>query len=102
MYKRQGYNTGADKVEAYLLDVWKTACKLTAAINPDREGVIRLIENGDNAVTRRLLYTLTAEHEIINARNAVKQAAFELQKTHGVQLATPLTHTFPGGAPPAQ
>ena len=97
-----GYDTGADTAEAYLLDVWKTACKLTAAINPDREGVIRLIENGDHAVTWRLLYNLTAEHEIINARNAVKQAAFELQKTHGVQLATPLTHTFPGGAPPAQ
>ncbi|MEC8973335.1 MAG: hypothetical protein VX509_05405, partial [Verrucomicrobiota bacterium] len=97
-----GYDTGADKVEAYLLDVWKTAYKLTAAINPDREGVIRLIENGDHAVTWRLLYNLTAEHEIINARNAVKQAAFELQKTHGVQLATPLTHTFPGGAPPTQ
>ena len=96
-----GYDTGADTAEAYLLDVWKTACKLTAAINPDREGVTRLIENGDHAVTWRLLYNLTAEHEIINARNAVKQAAFELQDAHGVKLATPLTHTFPTGAPTA-
>ncbi|HJN82865.1 MAG TPA: mechanosensitive ion channel, partial [Verrucomicrobiota bacterium] len=94
-----GYGTASEAVEAYLLDVWKTACKITAAINPDREGIIKLIDNGDHAVTWRLLYNLKAEHEIINARNAVKLAAFELQSEHGVKLATPLTHTFPGGAP---
>ena len=94
-----GYETHPDAVMAYLLEVWKSACKITAAINSEREGIIKLIENGDHAVTWRLLYNLEAEHEIINARNAMKLAAFELQGEHGVKLATPLTHTFPGGAP---
>ena len=94
-----GYETHPDAAMAYLLDVWKSACKITAAINSEREGIIKLIDNGDHAVTWRLLYNLKAEHEIINARNAVMLAAFELQGEHGVKLATPLTHTFPGGAP---
>ena len=94
-----GYETHPDAVMAYLLDVWKSACKITAAVNSEREGIIKLIENGDHAVTWRLLYNLKAEHEIINARSAMKLAAFELQGEHGVKLATPLTHTFPGGAP---
>jgi small-conductance mechanosensitive channel len=94
-----GYETHPDAAMAYLLDVWKSACKITAAINSEREGVIKLIDNGDHAVTWRLLYNLKAEHEIINARNAVKLAALDLQGEHGVKLATPLTHTFPGGAP---
>ena len=93
-----GYESRSQMVEEYLLDVWKTACKRTAAINSDREGTVRLIENGDHAATWRLLYNLTAEHEIINASNAVKQAAFELQDEHGIALATPLTHTFPTGS----
>jgi len=92
-----GYETHPDAAMAYLLDVWKSACKITSAINSDREGIIKLIDNGDHAVTWRLLYNLKAEHEIINARNAVKLAAFELQDEHGVKLPTPLTHAFPGG-----
>ena len=92
-----GYETHPDAAMAYLLNVWKSACKITAAINSDREGIIKLIDNGDHAVTWRLLYNLKAEHEIINARNAVKLAAFELQDEHGVKLPTPLTHAFPGG-----
>ena len=92
-----GYETHPDAAVAYLLDVWKSACKITSAINSDREGIIKLIDNGDHAVTWRLLYNLKAEHEIINARNAVKLAAFELQDEHGVKLPTPLTHAFPGG-----
>jgi small-conductance mechanosensitive channel len=92
-----GYETHPDTAMTYLLDVWKSACKITSAINSDREGIIKLIDNGDHAVTWRLLYNLKAEHEIINARNAVKLAAFELQDEHGVKLPTPLTHAFPGG-----
>ena len=56
-----------------------------------------LVENGDHAVTWRVLYNLRFEHEIATARNAVKLAAFELQDEHDVKLPTPLTHAFPGG-----
>jgi len=90
------YETGSDVVETYLLDVWKAACKATAAINPEREGIVKLVKNGDHAVTWRLLYNLKSEHEVINARNAVNLTAFELQSEHGVKLATPLTHTLHG------
>ena len=75
----------------------KRACKITATINPEREGNIMLVENGDHAVTWRVLYNLRFEHEIVTARNAVKLAAFELQDEYGVKLPTPLTHAFPGG-----
>ena len=92
-----GYETDSEKARAYLLDVWKRACKITATINAEREGNIMLVENGDHAVTWRVLYNLRFEHEITTARNAVKLAAFELQDEHGVKLPTPLTHAFPGG-----
>ena len=92
-----GYETDSEKARAYLLDVWKRACKITATINSEREGNIMLVENGDHAVTWRVLYNLRFEHEIATARNAVKLAAFELQDEHGVKLPTPLTHAFPGG-----
>ncbi|MDP7585497.1 MAG: mechanosensitive ion channel family protein [Verrucomicrobiota bacterium] len=92
-----GYETDSEKAKAYLLDVWKRACKITATINAEREGDIMLVENGDHAVTWRVLYNLRFEHEIATARNAVKLAAFELQDEHGVKLPTPLTHAFPGG-----
>ncbi len=92
-----GYETDSEKARAYLLDAWKRACKITATINPEREGNIMLVENGDHAVTWRVLYNLRFEHEITTARNAVKLAAFELQDEHGVKLPTPLTHAFPGG-----
>ena len=91
-----GYETDSEKARAYLLDVWKRACKITATINPEREGNIMLVENGDHAVTWRVLYNLRFEHEIATARNAVQLAAFELQDEHGVKLPTPLTHAFPG------
>jgi small-conductance mechanosensitive channel len=92
-----GYETDSETAQAYLLDVWKRACKITATINPEREGNIMLVENGDHAVTWRVLYNLRFEHEIATARNAVRLAAFELQDEHGVKLPTPLTHAFPGG-----
>ena len=92
-----GYETDSEKARAYLLDAWKRACKITATINPEREANIMLVENGDHAVTWRVLYNLRFEHEITTARNAVKLAAFELQDEHGVKLPTPLTHAFPGG-----
>jgi small-conductance mechanosensitive channel len=92
-----GYETDSEKAKAYLLDVLKRACKITATINAEREGNIMLVENGDHAVTWRVLYNLRFEHEIATARNAVRLAAFELQDEHGVKLPTPLTHAFPGG-----
>jgi len=92
-----GYETGSEKAKAYLLDVLKRACKITATINAEREGNIMLVENGDHAVTWRVLYNLRFEHEIATARNAVRLAAFELQDEHDVKLPTPLTHAFPGG-----
>jgi small-conductance mechanosensitive channel len=92
-----GYETDSEKAKAYLLDVLKRACKITATINAEREGNIMLVENGDHAVTWRVLYNLRFEHEITTARNAVKLAAFELQDEHDVKLPTPLTHAFPGG-----
>ena len=95
-----GYETPSEAATEYLTEVWKKACKLTSTINSDREGIIKLVHNGDHAVTWRLLYNLKAVHGITEARNSINLAAFELQQQKGIQLATPLTHTFPTGNPP--
>ena len=72
-----------------MTEVWKKACKLTSTINSDREGIIKLVHNGDHAVTWRLLYNLKAVHGITEARNSINLAAFELQQHHNIKLATP-------------
>ena len=94
-----GYNTPSESAQEYLTEAWKKACKITSTINSDREGIVKLVGNGDHAVTWRLLYNLKAVHGIIEARNSINLAAFELQQQHNIKLATPLTHTFPTGKP---
>ena len=94
-----GYDTPSEIAQEYLNEVWKSACKITSTINSEREGYIKLINNGDHAVTWRLLYNLKAVHGLVEARNSITLAAFELQNEHKVKLATPFTHTFPNGTP---
>ena len=96
-----GYETSSETARMYLKEVWKNASKISSTINSEREGYIKLVNNGDHAVTWRLLYNLKAVHGLIEARNSISLAAFELQDEHGVKLATPLTHTFPDGTPNA-
>jgi len=94
-----GYDTPSEIAQEYLNEVWKSACKITSTINSEREGYIKLINNGNHAVTWRLLYNLKAVHGLVEARNSISLAAFELQNEHKVKLATPITHTFPNGTP---
>ena len=94
-----GYDTSSEAAQQYLKDVWKNACKLSSTINSERDCNLKLINNGDHAVTWRLLYNLKAVHGLVEARNSVNFSAFELQDKHKVKLATPLTHTFPNGSP---
>jgi hypothetical protein len=94
-----GYDTSSEAAQQYLKDVWKNACKLSSTINSERDCNLKLVNNGDHAVTWRLLYNLKAVHGLVEARNSVNFSAFELQDKHKVKLATPLTHTFPNGSP---
>ncbi len=94
-----GYDTPSESTQKFLEAVLKKACKLTSTINSEREGIIKLVSNGDHAVTWRLLYNLKAVHGVVEARNSINRAAYELQKEYGIELATPLTHSFPTGIP---
>jgi hypothetical protein len=55
-------------------------------------------ECGDHGVRWRLAYTLKSSHRLIESGNCVREHAYRLQKKHGVELATPLTHVFPKGS----
>ena len=87
-----GYEFIADRVEPMLVEIWKAACKVENAINPDVEPRISLIENGDHAITWRLMYTVRNVYRVMPSRYAVQKAAHEISNQTGIGLNTPLTH----------
>ncbi len=100
-----GYGADSRKVKAFLEEVWDNACD-SAAIDADQSLHIALKDCGDHAATWRLSYTLKSPHQVILCQNAVREAAYDLQDKHGLQVSTPLTHVVqseegPGGDSPA-
>ena len=90
-----GYGIEANRVEAFLSEVWKNACE-TAAIDKEQSLHIALKDCGDHAATWRLSYTMKSPHQVILCQNAVREAAYDLQDKHGIEVSTPLTHKVQG------
>ena len=92
-----GYGTDPDKIQIMLEEVWNNAVKDGMA---DKEGdfVIANKECGDHGVRWRLAYTLKSAHRLIESGNCIREHAYRLQDSHGIELATPLTHVFPKGS----
>jgi hypothetical protein len=90
-----GYGIEANRVEAYLNEVWNNACD-TAAIDKKQSLHIALKDCGDHAATWRLSYTIKSPHQVILCQNAVREAAYDLQDKHGIEVSTPLTHKVLG------
>ena len=51
-----------------------------------------VVENGDHAVTWRLLYYVKNPYRMIDARTMVHTVAFELSQQQNLALNTPVTH----------
>ena len=86
-----GYGIDSKKITDFLREVWDNACD-TAAIDRDQSPNIALKDCGDHAATWRLSYTLKSPHQVIACQNTVREAAYDLQDKHGIQVSTPLTH----------
>ena len=58
----------------------------------EKNARIALKENGDHAARWRLAYVLKTPHRLLEVRDAVNLAAYELQNQYGMSLSTPTTH----------
>lgn len=87
-----GYGIAASEVEAFLEQVWETAAAKENAINADVKPRIRILNNGDHAVTWRMFFTVSNVYRFLEAEYAVNHAAYELSLETGIGLDTPTTH----------
>ena len=91
-----GYDIPTATVNDYLKAVWEKVLE-KGMVGESGSFVVGLKECGEHGVRWRLLYTLKFPRRLIETQDAIREAAFDLQKEHGVQLATPTTLRFPDG-----
>ncbi len=97
-----GYDVPADKARQFLQDTWQAACERTTAIDAERNCRVTLKDCSDHGATWRLTYTPKQIHAILMCQDTIREAAYRLQKTHGISVSTPLTHKMiEAGADPA-
>ena len=87
-----GYEKPTELVQKFLEDVWKNSIAIESSINDQAKPKIIVIENGDHAVTWRLLYYIKNPYRMIDAKNAVQTQALELSQKENMGLNTPTTH----------
>lgn len=86
------YCQTAGSIQSFLTEVWQDAAKNEAAINEEAKPKIVVIENGDHAVSWRLLYYVKNPYRIVDARTMIQTTAFELSQQQKISLNTPVTH----------
>ena len=87
-----GYGLNSQDVEDFLTRVWEKAVALEPAIHPDGKPQVRLVANGDHAVTWRLFYTVRNVYKMLAVGFAINRVAYDLSLEEGIGLNTPLTH----------
>lgn len=92
-----GYDQSPETVQTFLETVFKQSADKEAGINEDAKPKIVVVENGDHAVTWRLLYYVKNPYRMLDARNTVQTIAFELSQQEKVGLNTPVTHQILSG-----
>ncbi|TQV89607.1 mechanosensitive ion channel domain-containing protein [Aliikangiella coralliicola] len=95
-----GYDQPSEKVQTFLEKVWEQAAAKEAGINIDAKPKIVVIENGDHAVTWRLLFYIKNPYRLLDSRNTMQTIAFELSHQENIGLNTPVTHQILGDQPP--
>ena len=91
-----GYGTASEKVEGFLSEVWEVAAEKGLVLK-EGNSIVALKECSDHGSRWRIAYTLKRPHRLIEAKNIIRKAAYDLQEKHGVELATPTTLRFPDG-----
>jgi small-conductance mechanosensitive channel len=91
------YHQSPESVQSFLENVWLQSADKEAAINSDAKPKIVVVENGDHAVTWRLLYYVKNPYRMIDARNCVQTIAFEMSQQEKMGLNTPVTHQILDG-----
>ena len=87
-----GYGTPAETVRDYLKAVYKKSNAEADGMMEGRDPRIALKENDNHAARWRLSYVLEDPKQILNLRDAVNLAAYELQGKFGISVSTPTTH----------
>lgn len=91
------YNESIESVQSFLETVWQQAAEQEPGINEDAKPKVVVVENGDHAVTWRLLYYVKNPYRILDARNSVQTLAFALSQQKNIGLNTPITHEILAG-----
>ena len=92
-----GYDQSPETVQTFLETVFQQSADKEAGINEEAKPKVVVVENGDHAVTWRLLYYVKNPYRMLDARNTVQTIAFELSQQEKVGLNTPVTHQILSG-----
>ena len=87
-----GYGAPSKKVQQFLTAVFEKAAESMDSMDREKSARIALKENGNHAARWRLAYILKNPHRLLDVRDAVNLAAYELQDEFGMSLSTPTTH----------
>jgi len=91
------YEQSPESVQSFLENVWQQSSDKEAAINNEAKPKVVVIENGDHAVTWRLLYYVKNQYRLLDAKNCVQTIALELSQQQKIGLNTPVTHQILSG-----
>jgi small-conductance mechanosensitive channel len=92
------YDSDTQKIRELFNEVWEEVVT-EGLIDKNGGFIVANKECGDHGVRWRLAYSLKSPHKLIEAGNRIREWAYDLQKKHGLELATPLTHDFPNNLP---
>ena len=87
-----GYSTPSKKAQKFLKAVFEKAAESAEGMDGEKSARIALKENGDHAARWRLAYILNNPHRLLDVRDAVNLAAYELQDQFELNVSTPTTH----------
>tara|TARA_Y100001935_G_scaffold183932_1_gene152538 strand:- start:242 stop:1291 length:1050 start_codon:yes stop_codon:yes gene_type:complete len=84
-----GYGIPSENVKSYLNTVYKSVSDTSSSLDILREPKITIRENSNNAVIWRLTYVLDKPYQLLQVRNEINMAAYNLQDEFGIHLSTP-------------
>lgn len=88
-----GYGFNGEQIESLLNQVWQRVADESSLIQEERPPKVRIVENGDHAVTWRLSYRINSAYRLIEAEYLINRAAYDLSLELGIGLNTPMTHS---------
>ena len=73
----------------YLNQAYQEAKKNCTGLDEDRQPIISLKENANNAVRWRMTYFVSSPRQLLKIRDEINLAAYNLQGEFGIDLSTP-------------